>query len=469
MATPQVTKPAMASSPAIPQEKEIPAFNRYFCIPGMLLFGTCTVVLQKFIFNTKIKEIKKDGTEKVYSGERPWFQTEMMFIGMLLCLAVYYIEKLVKHIQRKPKDSESINEGTPLTDAAGDGSAAKESSTGGWRMYVICCLPACCDLVATCIMNIGLVLIPASVWQMLRGSMVIFSAIVSMFLLAKRLFLYQWFGIALVVVGEVIVAVACLLGGKMNKDYDKKHFDASSSDSSAKTSGEMLLGILLTVGAQIVQASQIVIEEKLMKGMDDLPPSLIVGLEGFWGTIICSLMLVIVGYIPKGSAITEKFRENTIETFHVLSISSKMVWLIIFYVAAILAYNLFGMMVTQTFSAVHRTLIEALRTLFIWVANIIIFYSSTSEPNYGKRQGERINAWSALELGGFLVLLVGTFVYNKVFAFPGIGLPTKEEVDAREIARLKELERRQKYGCCSNEGKDEIDAPLMGVSYDQTK
>lgn len=37
------------------------------------------------------------------------------------------------------------------------------------------------------------------------------------------------------------------------------------------------------MGAQIIQASQIVIEEYLLKNID-MDASLIVGLEGLWGT-----------------------------------------------------------------------------------------------------------------------------------------------------------------------------------------
>jgi hypothetical protein len=39
-------------------------------------------------------------------------------------------------------------------------------------------VPAICDFVATYMMNVGLLWINASIWQMLRGSIVLFAAII---------------------------------------------------------------------------------------------------------------------------------------------------------------------------------------------------------------------------------------------------------------------------------------------------
>lgn len=422
---------ATPGTPLIPKkEKEIPWINRYLCIPGMLLFGTCTVVIQKIFFS---QTVYIDG--KPHSCEKPWFQTEMMFIGMLSCLAVYYIEMLYDHCKKKNAVPEKE---IPLTSAVGD--VRKDEphpDTTGWGVYVVVCIPAICDLVATCIMNIGLVLIPASVWQMLRGTMVIFSACITMILLSKRIFGFQWFSICVVVVGEVIVALACVLGDTQPTKKD----DSGKKDK--KSAGDMVLGILLTVGAQIIQASQIVIEEMLLHGIS-LAPSLIVGIEGFWGTIICTLLLILVYYIPNKTRIGKKFHEDTIDTFNILKHSKGLIGLLVAYVLAILFYNLFGMMVTQTYSAVHRTLIEAMRTLFIWIANIIIYWIDKGKHALG----EKVTLWSLCEFGGFAVLVVGTFTYNRVFEIPGIPYPSQEEVQAAKTDQQYQLKLRRDLGFC---------------------
>ena len=101
------------------------------------------------------------------------------------------------------------------------------------------------------------------------------------------------------------------------------------------------------------------------------------------------------------------FHEDTIDTFYMLGNSTVLLVLIIFYILAILFYNLFGMMVTQTYSAVYRTIMEAVRTMCIWIVNIIIYFFDHSH-------GEKITWASLVELIGFIILLFGNFLFNKV-------------------------------------------------------
>jgi drug/metabolite transporter (DMT)-like permease len=254
-------------------------------------------------------------------------------------------------------------------------------------------------------MNIGLLWIPASVWQMLRGSMVIFSAILSILFLKRKLYGFNWLGIGFVTLGLVVVAVSCL---------------KAKTTASTSTTSEELIGILLVVAAQVVQASQIVIEEFLLKNIK-ADPFLIVGLEGFWGTIVCSILLVPIGHIPDTTQIGKTFHEDTIDTFDMIGNSNAILFTAILYVFAILGYNLFGMLVTQSFTAVHRTILEAVRTMCIWVTNLFIYYAIT------EKHGEKLVAWSAVELLGFVFLLIGLFIYNKVIKVSFLGCKYPED------------------------------------------
>lgn len=82
------------------------------------------------------------------------------------------------------------------------------------------------------------------------------------------------------------------------------------------------------------------------------------------------------------------------------------------YMAAILAYNVSANTVTQCLSAVVRSILEACRTLGVWVASLLIFYAAASTNCGAKAMGERWTAWSFLELAGFGVLLLGTLAYK---------------------------------------------------------
>ena len=60
-------------------------------------------------------------------------------------------------------------------------------------------------------MNIGLCYLDASIWQMLRGAMVIFTALMSMIIFKKKFRVYEVLSICSVVLGIAIVAAAPLL------------------------------------------------------------------------------------------------------------------------------------------------------------------------------------------------------------------------------------------------------------------
>ena len=355
-------------------------FTRYSCIPGMLLFGTCTVVIQKYVFG--MSAMGRDGSKHTF--QKPWFQTESMFMGMLSCLIVYEITRCMK--KAKKTDAEAL---VPQED----------DSIQHWQQYIYVGAPAMCDLVATSLMNIGLFFLDASIWQMLRGSMVIFSAIMSILFLKKKYYGYHWTGISLVFTGLIIVSISSFM--KEAPEDPSKH---------KSTTAEITMSICLVVGAQIVQASQIVIEEFLLHNVK-AAASLIVGLEGLWGGLIGALCLWGVQCTSTKSALVATvFHEDTIDTFIMLKNNKTLMVMIVFYILAILFYNLFGMMVTQTYSAVYRTIMEAVRTMCIWIVNIIIYF-------FDKNHGEKIELASLVELIGFVILLWGNFTFNKVIKY----------------------------------------------------
>merc|ERR1712232_184862 len=97
-------------------------------------------------------------------------------------------------------------------------------------------------------MYAGLCLSYASVFQMLRGSSVVFTAIISATFLKRKIQMYQWFSVFLVVVGVTIVGIVSL----------------SSGTTSGKDQSGVMIGNFLILFAQLVVAIQMCVEEKLM-------------------------------------------------------------------------------------------------------------------------------------------------------------------------------------------------------------
>lgn len=326
----------------------------------------------------------------IHLFQKPWFETMAMFIGMFLCLICYWGVLLVQFLRRR-----SGGAARPLLS---DEEKANRDSHGA-KVYLYILAPASCDMCATLLMYIGLLMTTASVFQIMRGMMVVVSAFLTRFWLKRHLKWYKLVGVTVVILGLILVGMAIVLDPSHNEDSQKI--------------GSPLLGILLIVGAQVVQGTQIVIEEVLLKNVS-LPPLLIVGVEGSWGILEMCILLTVVYFIP-GTDYGGKL-ENTLDTLVMLSNSAELLGFMLTYFVAILLYNYFGMCVTQCLSAVHRTILEAIRTACIWAADLLLWYWLTAgslDP-----LGEWWTDWSVLELGGFVVMLLGSLIYNEFVILP---------------------------------------------------
>ena len=68
-----------------------------------------------------------------------------------------------------------------------------------------------CDTIGTSIMYIGLTMTNAGSFQMLRGSVIVFTGILSVGFLERKLGGQKWSGIGLVIIGLVIVGLADII------------------------------------------------------------------------------------------------------------------------------------------------------------------------------------------------------------------------------------------------------------------
>lgn len=75
-----------------------------------------------------------------------------------------------------------------------------------------------CDFCATCLQFAGLLMVPASIWQMLRGGTLVIVAIFSVLFLNRKLFRHHILGLFLVVCGITLVGLAAIEGSDPTSD-----------------------------------------------------------------------------------------------------------------------------------------------------------------------------------------------------------------------------------------------------------
>jgi drug/metabolite transporter (DMT)-like permease len=249
--------------------------------------------------------------------------------------------------------------------------------------------PALCDMTATSTMYIGLNLTYASSFQMLRGALIIFTGLLSVAFLGRKLKLYEWGGILFVIFGLTIVGVSDMLG-----------------DSSQKDKNSMITGDLLIILAQIITATQMVVEEKFVSSRN-VSPLEAVGWEGFFGFSTLLILLIPMYFIKVGHTIFTNpgdRLEDAIDGLYQIYNSWEVTTGFIGTILSIAFFNFAGISVTKEISATTRTVLDSVRTFVIWIFSLSVSWQ----------------VFSGFQLLGFLVLMVGMFLYNDVIIRPGI-------------------------------------------------
>jgi hypothetical protein len=182
-----------------------------------------------------------------------------------------------------------------------------ESSTGrihlrGWKVLLLAA-PSCCDITGTTLMNVGLLFVAASIYQMTRGALVLFVGLFSVLFLRRKLYLYQWFALVVVVLGVALVGLAgVLFGGSQGHDPEDgvnavaSRFVRDMYNTTTTQTPEgvaVLIGVLLIAAAQIFTASQFVLEEWILENYA-MAPLNVVGWEGVFGFLVTVIGMIIL-------------------------------------------------------------------------------------------------------------------------------------------------------------------------------
>ncbi|XP_030262201.1 solute carrier family 35 member F6 [Sparus aurata] len=334
------------------------AWTKYqlFLAGLMLTTGSLNTLSAKWADMFSAKGCRDDPE---HSFSHPFVQAVGMFLGELSCLAVFYI--LLCHDRHRPEPT--MNPGPSFNP-------------------LLFFPPAMCDMTATSIMYVALNMTSASSFQMLRGAVIIFTGLLSVAFLGRRLAPSQWIGILTTILGLVIVGLADFFSGH----HDDEH----------KLS-DVITGDLLIIMAQVIVSVQMVLEEKFVY-KHDVHPLRAVGTEGFFGFFVLSLLLIPMYFIGVGafSNNPRHVLEDALDAFCQIGHKPLILLALLGNTVSIAFFNFAGISVTKEISATTRMVLDSLRTLVIWVVSLGLGWEQ----------------FHGLQVLGFLVLLVGTALYN---------------------------------------------------------
>lgn len=128
--------------------------------------------------------------------EQPFYQAFFTFAGETTCLLAFFIMEAFLYWQKRRAGYQSLQTKDD-GDLAAEGEGISNSPAPrvkGWN-YLLFAIPAACDVVGTSLMNMGLVYTHASVYQMLRGIVVVFTATLASLALKRKHYPYHWTGV----------------------------------------------------------------------------------------------------------------------------------------------------------------------------------------------------------------------------------------------------------------------------------
>jgi drug/metabolite transporter (DMT)-like permease len=339
----------------------------------MLITGTANVLLYKLQDRVCIGDCD---TSKPQLFEQPVWQTLIVFFGGFGTI----LGPIFIHLQKRFGRYQLVNsEGSEVSIEATSDSQITKPLTGVRKLLMW--LPALCDICGTTLMNICLIITSASVFQMLRGAIVIFVALFSVIFLNRKLQLYQWVSLLSIVLGVSLVGLSGILKSS------PPNFTNDTND------GMAVLGVIMVLVSQIFVATQFVLEEKILSRYS-VGPIEVAYLEGFFGIITVSFA-ILVGHVQYGQYHPGSYWD-AVTAYHQIFDNFKVWGISLVFCVSIGLFNFFGLSVTRTVSATSRSTIDTSRTLFIWMVSLVLGWET----------------FSFLQVIGFVFLVYGTFLFN---------------------------------------------------------
>lgn len=409
------------------EPKEFNQILLYLLIGFMILTGSINTIATKVL--TRLKGLKKE------FEQHQWFITYGMFIGEMFSLIAYAVVLYKKRTKKSELTIEDVKDSlvddsqkTKITDEESkkeDPQIEEKDPELPPANNFIFAISAMCDLCCSTISTFAITYLSSSLYQMFRGVELFFIMIFSRIFLKNKIYRHHAVGVGTVIAGLTLVGLSAIL------DTNKKQEEAK----------DPRVGMVLLVVAQLFSSSQYVVQENFVKKYT-INSFQLVGFEGFWGTVVYTIMLLVFQQVHCDSW-TEILQKNvciqnennewriedTLYAFRQMN-DNFAIWLVYFlYIASIALYNIVGINLTQLVSSTARAVVDTVRTVFVWAFFLI--------PWPIRPEGSE-ETFNPLQFAGFVLLIIGTVVYNEIveIKFMNLDYYTRSKISYRKKNKL---------------------------------
>ena len=281
----------------------------------------------------------------------------------------------------------------------------------GWYKILYLIFPCIFDTISMTLCNISISFLNSSVYQMLSGVIIIFTTLLSMTCLNKKYKNFHFLAIFLIIISLVIIGLNSLINKK------------------GQNSNNILLGIFLAITGNFFLSCFSIGEEYALRKINGTYTNMeIVGYEGLFCVIIYSVILFFSCKIKcdnfkpilRDSLCVYDGKEYRFENLYIALLQMKKNYkLILFSIVYMISSNLFsyyGTTVTKYMKASIKSITNTLRTIFIWIIFMWV-------PFIPKNLKENLYV---LQLVGFIILIVGCFIYYEIISIKSCDYKDKE-------------------------------------------
>ena len=382
-----------------------------------VIAGACNAIFCKYI-------VAQSAFGRKFSHN--WFLNLIMFVGESMGIPVYYIffkkkeEAALKAKQslegeKKGNDEENQNaENTEKTEL--ENNPQKEEDKLEIKKYLLA-IPGFLDTCSTGLANIGLILLPGSIYQMLKGSLIVMTFLMSKFVVKNKHILDHYIAIPISTLGVFLVGLSAYLS-------------ASGDEESYSSAGQTLLGIVLMLISMFILSIQFCFDEFFMRKYR-CHPLICIGYEGVFGFLINLILCIIFNFIKCGDESEDNFfmknmctpdddgiyrPENTLFALRQIGHSKILAALVPICVCFMASFNILGVSVTKYGSATTRSVTDNCRSFLVWLFFLIPL-----------NQTDLIEQFNWLQLVGFICICLGAFIYNGMFKLEERRLKNKDK------------------------------------------
>ena len=398
-----------------------------------VLAGACNAGFNKYI-------VSQIAIGRKFSHS--WFLNLIMFIGESMGIPVFYIlfnkkgktEKSEKSENTENTDTENIEnteKSENLETAEPEQNKVREEEKPEINKFLLA-IPGFLDTCSTGLANIGLILLPASIYQMLKGSLIVMTFLMSKFVVRNKHILDHYIAIPISTLGVVLVGLSAYLNADENDNQD------GNSSSASQT----LLGIVLMVIAMFILSIQFCFDEYFMRRYS-CHPLICIGYEGVFGFFINLFLCFIFYFIKCGSY--EKDEEPSYFVKNMCTSDDKNEWrpenivfalrqfidngvltiivpITIFFMST---FNILGVSITKYGSATTRSVTDNVRSFLVWLWFLMPF-----------NQEDLIEKFNFLQLFGFLCICIGAFIYNGMFKLEERRIKRKKRIKLEKVQEV---------------------------------